>query len=114
MYNRLYNHLDFKGLPYEKQFDFQRNNSTEHAILNLQEILQVLLKKGNIHLEFFIDLSKVFDTVDHPILIKKFQYHGIDGTALELFMSYLSNRKHNNNHLYLFSDKRLKVHKITK
>ena len=52
MYNRVYNHLDSKGLLYEKQFGFQRNNSTEYAILNLQEILQALLKKGNIHLEF--------------------------------------------------------------
>ena len=33
MYNRVYNHLDSKGILYEKQFGFQRNNSTEHAIL---------------------------------------------------------------------------------
>ena len=35
MYNRVYNHLDSKGLLYEKQLGFQRNNSTEHAILQL-------------------------------------------------------------------------------
>ena len=29
----VYNYLDSKGLLYEKQFGFQRNNSTEHAIL---------------------------------------------------------------------------------
>ena len=45
MYNRVYNHLDSKGLLYEKQFGFQRNNSTEQ------------------------DLSKAFHTVDHQILI---------------------------------------------
>ena len=33
MSNRVYNHLDSKGLLHEKQFGFQRNNSTEHAIL---------------------------------------------------------------------------------
>ena len=31
--------------------------------------------------------------MDHQILIKKLQYYGIDGTALEWFKSYLSNRK---------------------
>ena len=41
----------------------------------------------------FIHLSKAFDTVDHQILIKKLQYYGIDGTALEWFKSYFSNRK---------------------
>ena len=35
MHNRVYNHLDSKGLLYEKPFGFQRNNSTEHVILQL-------------------------------------------------------------------------------
>ena len=50
-------------------------------------------EKGEYTLEVFIDLSKAFNTVDHQILIKKLQYYGIDGTALEWFKSYLSNRK---------------------
>ena len=35
MYNRAYSYLDSKGTLYEKQFGFQRNNSTEYAILQL-------------------------------------------------------------------------------
>ena len=59
---------------------------------SLHEISQALLKKGNIHVEF-LDLSKAFVTVDYQILIKKLYYYGIDGTALERFKSYVSNRK---------------------
>ena len=59
--------------------------------LNLQEILQALSKKGKYGV--FIDLSKVFHTLDYQILIKKLQYYGIDGCTLEWFKSYLSNRK---------------------
>ena len=93
MYNRVYNHLDSKDLLYEKQFGFQRNNSTERAILQLTRDITGSFEKGEYTLGVFIDLSKAFDTVDHQILIKKLQYYGIDGTALEWFKSYLSNRK---------------------
>ena len=93
MYNRVYNHLDCKGLLYEKQFGFQRNNSTEHAILQLTRGITSSFEKGEYTLAVFIDLSKAFDTVDHQILIKKLQYYGLDGTTLELFKSYISNRK---------------------
>ena len=55
-------------------------------------------EKGEYTLGVFIDLPKAFHTVDHQILIKKLQYYGIDGTALEWFKSYLSNRKQ-----YIFS-----------
>ena len=93
MYNKVYNHLDFKDFLYEKQFGFQRNNSTEHAILQLTRYITGSFEKGEYTLGVFIDLSKAFDTVHHEILIKKLQYYGIDGTALKWFESYLSNRK---------------------
>ena len=46
MYNRVYNHLDSKGLLYEKQFGFQRNNSTERAILQLTRDIAGSFEKG--------------------------------------------------------------------
>ena len=71
MYNRVYNNLNSKGLLYEKQFGFQRNNSTEHVILQLTRDITGSFEKGEYTLGVFIDHSKALDTVDHQILINK-------------------------------------------
>ena len=52
MYNRVYNHPHCKGLLYEKQFGFQEITQLKMPYFNLHEILQVFLRKENIHLEF--------------------------------------------------------------
>ena len=93
MHNRVCNHLESKGLLYEKQFGFQRYNSAEHAILQYTRDITDSFEKGEYTLGVFIDLSKAVDTVDHHILIKNFQCYETDGTALKWFKSYLSNRK---------------------
>ena len=41
----------------------------------------------------FIDLQKVFDTVDHKILLSKKNHYGIKGIPYEWFKSYLRNRQ---------------------
>ena len=51
------------------------------------------MDKGEIPFAIFIDLSKAFDTLDHITLVHKLSYYGVQGTALTLFQSYLSNRK---------------------
>ena len=58
MYNIVYNHLDSKGLLYEKQFGFQRNSSTEHAILQLTRDITGSFEKGEYTPRVFTDLSK--------------------------------------------------------
>ena len=51
------------------------------------------IDKGQINGVVFIDLKKAFDTVDHNTLIAKLKQYGIGGTDLNLFSSYLENRR---------------------
>ena len=51
------------------------------------------LGNGSTVFKIFLDLSKVFDTIDHGILLRKLEYYGIKGPPKELFSSYFTNRK---------------------
>ena len=43
--------------------------------------------------QFFLDLQKAFDLVDINIIISKLEFYGVRGTILDVFRSFLSNRK---------------------
>ena len=70
MYNRLFKYLKTNEILYKKQFGFQEEHSTEHAIIQLIDQINNCFEKNHITLGIFIDLKKAFDTVDHAILIK--------------------------------------------
>ena len=72
MYNRLYKYLLDTNILYKKQFGFRERHSTDHAILQLVDQIHNNFEQNNFTLEVFIDLSKVFDTADHNILLKKY------------------------------------------
>ena len=69
MYNRIYKQLKSDDLLFDKEFEFQLNNSTENAILQLVNDISSSFERVEYILGIFIDLPKAFDTVDHEILI---------------------------------------------
>ena len=53
------------------------------------------MAKGSVIALTILDLSAMFDTIDHTILLDRFNvYHGISELALGWFKSYLSGRTH--------------------
>ena len=93
VYNYQLNHfLEKEKILFKHQFCFKKNNSTEQAILELTDNLRMTIDSSETKCSIFFDLSKAFDTVNHPILLQKLYSHGIRGVPPQWFKSALENR----------------------
>ena len=93
IYTKVYTFLQNTGQLYENQYGFQAAHSCEHAIGQvIGGIVKGLENKLNSAC-VLLDLSKVFDTIEHAIMLEKLLLYGICGSALSWFKSYLSDRK---------------------
>jgi retron-type reverse transcriptase len=63
------------------------------AIMNMYEKISGAVDNKEFSVGVFIDLSKAFDTLNHDILLNKLEFYGVRGITLELFKSYLNNRR---------------------
>lgn len=62
-------------------------------LLSITESIRQSIDNNEFGCGIFIDLKKAFDTVNHAILITKFNHYGIKGVVLDWLKSYLSQRK---------------------
>ena len=93
IFNQINAYFSSHDMYYNGQYGFRHKHSTQLAALELIDRVTQELDRGNTPINIFIDLSKAFDTLDHGILLSKLQHYGINGTALKLLTSYLSNRQ---------------------
>ena len=77
-----------KKLLYSRKFGFQKDYSTDHAIVHT-----VPLENDNFILGVFIDLSKIFDIVDDSVLLQKLEMYNVNTKSLDWLASYLNGRK---------------------
>ena len=75
-----------------QQYGFKKIFSTELAALELLDRVLDQMDKHKIPTNFYIDLSKAFDSLRHDILLDKLTYYGVTIPAKKLIESYLSNR----------------------
>ncbi|KAK7933964.1 hypothetical protein WMY93_004860 [Mugilogobius chulae] len=75
------------------QSGFRSRHSTESALLKVHnDILTVLDTKKSVML-LMLDLTAAFDTVDHAVLLSRLAQHvGLQGSVLQWFSSYLTDR----------------------
>ena len=92
-YNCTYQFMEKTSQFYDGQYGFRSKHSCENAIQNLLGDVIKGEDQGLVTTAVFLDLSKAFDTLSHPILFEKLYKYGIRGKTLDWFKSYLSKRQ---------------------
>ncbi len=78
------------GICEDFQSVFRSYHSPETVLIRVTNDLLLSSDRGCISLLVLLDLSAVFDTIGHNILLIRLENNGISGSALEWFKSYLS------------------------
>ena len=88
---QLSKYFEDNKLFHDNQYGFRTGLSTEYATIELTDRIISNMDRNEIPFSIFVDLSKAFDTLDHTNLLQKLNHYGIDGQALQLCESYLTN-----------------------
>ena len=73
---------------------YRKNVSCQNVLLRLIEQWREYLDNNKLVGTVLMDLSKAFDSLPYDLLVAKLAaYAGFDGNTLELFHSYLKDRK---------------------
>jgi hypothetical protein len=95
IYTRIIEHIHLNNILTPCQFGFRKFFYTDQAIFSLINNILEAINKHQIAAGIFCDLHKAFDSVNHQILLKKVQFHGIRGKMEMLLESYLTDRHQN-------------------
>ena len=85
-----------KNKSYQKHeylYKLLQGYNTQHYLLIMIENWNERLDNGNQNYPLITNLYRVFDFVNHDLLIKKLDAYGFDNQASGFVFSYLSDRK---------------------
>ena len=93
MHRRLLSHFTDHNVISERQAAYLKGDSTVQQLLYIVHKIRTTWTHKKIMQGVFLDVSVAFDKAWHPAIIAKLEQVKVGGSFLELFKSYLSNRK---------------------
>jgi hypothetical protein len=93
IHNRLLSHITENNLVSDRQAAYLKGDSTTNQLLYIVHLIRSAWSTANVAHGIFLDVHAAFDKVWHQGLIAKLEQNGVTGPCLNLFKSYLSNRK---------------------
>lgn len=85
---RLSSYLEKNNIIVKQQYGFQKNKSTEKALLYIKDKLINSFANQLYTVGIFLDFRKAFDSIKHDILLKKLTHYGIRGIHWNLIHSF--------------------------
>ena len=86
-------HFETHCILRENQHGFHRGCSCETQLLEFVEELMTSLEGGRWTDIIILDFAKVFDRVNHSLLVYKLQCYGIRGSTITWIANFLSDRR---------------------
>jgi hypothetical protein len=84
IFRRLKDHIATHKILLPEQYGFQKGLSTEDAIYELTNAVLTAWNRKEYAVGIFCDIAKMFDCVNHELLLMKLQYYGVHGVLLQL------------------------------
>ena len=91
IYKEISNSMENKISKYPT--GFRKSRDTQHSLIDTLEKWKKALDKEEIMSAKFVDLSKVFNYINHGLLLAKLKAYGFSKQALSFMCSYLKNRR---------------------
>ena len=92
MHIQFYQHLLDNSLITNVQHGFRSRRSTTSGLIKFLDDILNSMENGKLCGVVSLDLSKVFDTVEQEVLLKKLGWFGVFDLDLQWFASYLKDR----------------------
>ena len=92
VFSQLYKYLSENNILSAHQSGFRPGHSTATALLKATMVWYENMDIGDLNLAVFLDLKKVFDTVDHDIPLNKLKCLGVRNIENVWFKSYRVDR----------------------